>query len=155
MNSDVMETLSRTTRIGEESRFRRILSRNHSKGTERLSQSEDLCEVTLVIRGIQEKYVFHPRSAAMLIGRAHHESSVVPDIDLALYGAYERGVSRVHAKLEMAKGNRIYITDMDSTNGTYIGGIRIKPRRPYLLHHEDRVVLGTLAIQVLFETCSS
>lgn len=153
MNSNtVLEPPSRTTRIGEKSRFRRILSRNHSFGnsTWTSSQAEELCRVTLVVRGIQETFVLH-ENTHMLIGRLQQDSRVRPEIDLAPYGAYERGVSRVHAKLELARGKRFYITDLDSTNGTYIGGVRIKPRHPYLLHHQDWVVLGTLATQVLLE----
>ena len=61
----------------------------------------------------------------------------------------DRGVSRLHAQLEL-KDNKLYITDLNSTNGTYVNAVRIEPHQASVLHKGDDVILGRLAVQVLF-----
>ena len=40
------------------------------------------------------------------------------------------------------------ITDMNSTNGTWINGLYLEPGRQYRLRSNDRVELGTLKLLV-------
>jgi serine/threonine protein kinase len=82
------------------------------------------------------------------IGRKAKGQSVVPDIDMTPFKAYEWGISRLHAGLSTVEG-KVTITDLGSANGTWHAGKRIPPNSPYELHDGDIFMLGKLRIQVL------
>lgn len=83
------------------------------------------------------------------IGRKHKSQSVVPDIDLSLFKAYDWGISRLHATI-IAHSGTVSITDIGSSNGTWIDGKRILPNQPAQLNHGDIFYLGKLKIQLLY-----
>ncbi len=68
-------------------------------------------------------------------------------IDLSPFGAYQQGVSRKHALLEISHEGVVYLTDLGSTNGTWVDHIRLEPQRPYPLPPVARVRLGRLELQ--------
>ncbi|WFR57560.1 DUF6382 domain-containing protein [Anaerocolumna sp. AGMB13025] len=53
----------------------------------------------------------------------------------------DTSVSRRHAKFTK-EGEDIFLTDLNSTNGTYINGIRMAANKPYLLHEKDEIVFS-------------
>jgi len=104
-------------------------------------------EVLLMIRGMIERLVVSENEVYQL-GRF---DGIINNyqVDLSPYGAEQRGVSRLHAQIHMKSG-QLYITDLGSTNGTYLGGKRLEPKRPSVLHKGDELLLGRLALQFLF-----
>jgi serine/threonine protein kinase len=82
------------------------------------------------------------------IGRKHKSQSVIPDIDLSLFKAYDWGISRLHATI-VARPGFVSITDIGSSNGTWIDGKRLQPNQPAQLKHGDIFYLGKLKIQLL------
>jgi len=84
------------------------------------------------------------------IGRATDDQPVVPDVDLTQYGAYDFGVSRLHATITV--GELITITDMGSINGTHLNGRKIQPNSSHTLVHGDVLTLGKIKIQILIRT---
>jgi pSer/pThr/pTyr-binding forkhead associated (FHA) protein len=66
------------------------------------------------------------------------------DNDIVLDGT---GVSRHHASLCCTSG-AFEITDLNSTNGTYVNHQRLSPRRPYLLTLGDQLSIGDFIIGV-------
>ncbi len=88
------------------------------------------------------------------LGRLASGQAVVPDVDLTAYNAYEQGVSRLHAALRVDAHGRLTITDMGSSNGTRVNGIKILPNTPHPLQHGDIVALGKLVFQVLLQSGS-
>ncbi|MBN1679576.1 MAG: FHA domain-containing protein [Anaerolineae bacterium] len=70
-------------------------------------------------------------------------------IDLSQHNAQTHGVSRAHCQLR-PKNNRLYVADLNSTNGTYLNGVKLNPHREYLIAHGDRLIMGTLHIVVAF-----
>ena len=52
-------------------------------------------------------------------------------------------VSRIHAKCEI-NGEKCYIEDLNTTNGTYINGKRLVPYKLEELKEGDRVILGCI-----------
>lgn len=105
-------------------------------------------EIILIIRGMTEQ-IYLKDNLSITLGRADHKSVSRPDIDLSRFGASERGVSREHARLEFKDG-RLYIVDLGSTNGSFFRGERLKPNEPQLLRRGDEIILGRLAVQVMF-----
>ncbi len=83
------------------------------------------------------------------LGRISPGQSILPDVDLAPYGAYEAGVSRIHAKLSVSK-NGISLMDLGSANGTRVNGKKIAPRTVCWLHDQDEISLGKLKFHIQF-----
>jgi hypothetical protein len=105
-------------------------------------------ELILVIRGMIERLVVKENNEFML-GRFEPAARKTNEVDLTPYGAMDRGVSRLHAKIHL-QDNHLYITDLGSTNGTVLGGVKLEPDKPTLLRKGDELMVGRLAIQVLF-----
>ncbi|HEY57894.1 MAG TPA: FHA domain-containing protein [Anaerolineae bacterium] len=73
------------------------------------------------------------------------------DVDLTSHGGYEHGVSRVHAALRVTPDG-VFLIDLQSSNGTFLNGLRLRPHVPYPLRHQDKVLLGTFPLQVFLFT---
>ncbi len=95
--------------------------------------------------------VFLEGSGEWTLGRLASGQAVVPDVDLTPYQAYEQGVSRLHASIRIDDKGHVTITDMGSSNGTRVNGIKILPNTPHPLQHGDMVALGKLVFQILIQ----
>lgn len=84
-----------------------------------------------------------PPKDEVLVGRAAPRGSVVPDIDLSMYGGSSAGVSRQHACLRR-KDDGWIIEDLGSTNGTYVNDKPVPSSRPAPLKDGDSVRCGQL-----------
>ena len=82
------------------------------------------------------------------LGRVADGQPILPDVDLSPYEAYAQGVSRLHAALKM-NNQRVFITDLGSSNGTRVNGQKIQPNVDFPLNHGDVIALGKFKIQVL------
>jgi len=85
------------------------------------------------------------------LGRAVEGQPVMPDIDLAPYQAFGRGVSRLHAIIKRGIDD-IWIMDLESANGTFVNGRRLELNEECALSNGDVVALGALEIQILLKT---
>lgn len=83
------------------------------------------------------------------LGRRMGKSTV--DVDLTPHGGYEHGVSRVHAAVRVAPDG-VFLIDLQSSNGTFLNGLRLRPHTPHPLRHQDKILLGTLPLQVFLFT---
>lgn len=90
-----------------------------------------------------------PVSGYMLVGRRDRVSDRRVDVDLAVCGGQEHGVSRYHAII-LAQNERLNIKDFNSSNGTYLNDFRLKPMFSYRLRHGDRVRFGGMQFRVDF-----
>jgi len=84
------------------------------------------------------------------VGRSTSGQTIVPDIDLSPYQAYEAGVSRLHTNIGIAS-QQITVKDLGSANGTRLNGKKIDPHAEHSLIHGDILTLGRLKIQVLIK----
>jgi pSer/pThr/pTyr-binding forkhead associated (FHA) protein len=82
-----------------------------------------------------------------IIGRSDRKSSYIPDIDLAVYRALDKGVSRRHAALVRYQGH-IHILDLNSINGTFLNGERLTSDMPYLLSSGDKLRVGNFNLVI-------
>ena len=85
----------------------------------------------------------------IILGRATPDGPA-PTIDLTSYGAFGKGVSRLHAKILFVKG-AYFLLDAGSTNGTRLNGIRLAPGREYVLRPTDHIQLGKLNLRAFFQ----
>jgi len=83
----------------------------------------------------------------LVIGRSDPDMGEKPDLDLARHRAMEHGISRHHAAL-IPTNDALYLTDLDSTNGTWINGEFLQPGDRYPLQTGDEVELGLLRLTV-------
>lgn len=82
------------------------------------------------------------------IGRSSEGQSIIPDVDLSPYNAYQEGVSRIHAAFKIT-GNQVNLIDLSSVNGTTVNDSKITPNVYHPLQSGDMITLGRLKIQVL------
>lgn len=80
----------------------------------------------------------------VVIGRSANDTH--PDLDLTPYDGLGYGVSRQHALLHPAD-DRLFITDLNSINGTRVNTTWLTPFEPYVLHKNDLVAFGGLLFQ--------
>ena len=133
------------TAILASTRLRRSGKGSLSQGTVSFGEQRELI---LVIRGIVERIVL-PEDQSIILGRSDARLRYHADVDLTPYGALDRGVSREHARV-YTEGGQLFIVDMNSTNGTFLGGNRLEPNTPALLRKGDELLLGRLPVQILF-----
>ena len=72
-----------------------------------------------------------------------------PDVDLTTFGAKEFGVSRLHAAIDL-HDEAVFITDLGSTNGTYLNAMQLPPGEPQIVCHGDEICLGNLMTHLYF-----
>jgi len=80
-----------------------------------------------------------------LVGRSDPVRGIFPEVDLAIHGGDESGVSRSHARLIAQEGRR-FILDLNSTNYTFLNGVKLQPGRLYPLKNGDEIRFGLLAL---------
>jgi len=90
-----------------------------------------------------------PVVSEVYLGRLDAAHGIFPDLDLTADGGLEGGVSRRHAKIHQ-KGNRFFIEDVGSANGTFLNGQRLTPYLPHPLQTGDELQLGRLELSVDF-----
>jgi hypothetical protein len=82
------------------------------------------------------------------LGRTDQE--FVPDINLDNFDAFERGVSRQHARLRR-QNDTVVIIDLNSANSTFLNGQRLAADQPRILRDGDEIRLGQLVLRITFE----
>ena len=87
--------------------------------------------------------------ARTTLGRLDEERDFHPDVDLSPFGAVEKGVSAMHAAIDHDMES-VQITDLRSTNGTYINDRWLNPNQAYILHSGDEIRLGRLVLRIQF-----
>jgi len=95
-----------------------------------------------------QEFVFIKGDKNLTLGRSAEGQIVMPDIDLSPFDAYEAGVSRLHASLEV-KGKQITAKDLGSANGTRINGKITTAHEEHTIQNGDILTLGKLKIIIL------
>lgn len=85
----------------------------------------------------------------VVLGRRDPITEQVPEVDLDQFAGYRMGVSRRHAIMHFRNGS-LTITDMGSSNGTFVNGQRLEARKPELIRDGDLLRLGQIIMTVKF-----
>lgn len=94
-----------------------------------------------------------PLKPHMLVGREGREDRIQPDLDFGPYEGLRNGVSRRHAEIVYEDG-ALYITDLESTNGTRINGFELAPGKRYRLRDGDELEFGRIRAVLRFVRAS-
>jgi hypothetical protein len=91
-----------------------------------------------------------PPAETQVIGRFSADpADQQPDIDLDMLGANEQGVSRRHIQITY-RNEMVYVSDLGSSNGTWLNGHRLFANTERVLRSGDELVLGTFKMMVTF-----
>ena len=90
------------------------------------------------LKGNNEGAVFTVRIPNVVVGRNEKTAHLK-------FPATSRKLSREHARFDL-ENNQIYITDLNSTNGTFVNGIRVT--EPMLLKVGDLIKLGDTTLEI-------
>lgn len=85
----------------------------------------------------------------IILGREQTTLLARDDINLDPYNARERGVSRRHAQIYAFNG-KLFIEDLNSSNGTSLNGEELEPNKPHRLRDGDEIMLGRMMVWVNF-----
>ena len=90
---------------------------------------------------------------AFILGRVSAEiETPEPLVDLTSLGI-DYGISRVHALIRQTKKG-YQITDLDSSNGTWLENDRLVPQKPYDVDSGDRIRIGRLNVLIFYPRVS-
>lgn len=117
---------------------------NYDEFVEKL-QPENLL---LVVAG-KGQPIYLKKNKATVLGR-EVSSETTPRLDLTPYDGLLLGVSRQHASLEVSKTG-YSVRDLESTNGTWVNGVKLVPHRQYKLENGDLLRLGQMGVYVYFQ----
>jgi len=106
-------------------------------------------EILILIHNRVERVVLAEESHCLLGRFEKHPAPRSNFLDLSRYDSQTRAVSRIHAQLHM-DNEKVFITDLDSTNGTFIGQKRIRPHHAVPVRSGDELTLGKLRVVVMF-----
>jgi pSer/pThr/pTyr-binding forkhead associated (FHA) protein len=90
-----------------------------------------------------------PDRENVILGRSDAVTGEMPDIDLTPDDAVELGVSRRHACITFRDGE-MFVTDLGSTNRTFINRQLIMRGQPYPVKNGDEIRLGNAILKVIF-----
>lgn len=140
------QSIVQRTRTRQLEKSTNILSAKATWGTARLSQKS---EVVLHIMDSKTPVRLEAEGQS-IIGREDQSSNNHPDINLIPYGALEKGVSRIHAMIERSE-DTLTITDMGSSNGTFLNGQRLVSNQPRVIRDGDEIRFGKLIARIYFK----
>ncbi len=87
----------------------------------------------------------------VILGRLSQSDDKSTYLNLTPYGADDAGVSRRHARL-MREGQAVYLTDLNSTNGTRLNGEPLPASVEKRLRDGDEIMLGRLKVYAFFKS---
>lgn len=114
----------------------------------------DTMTLRMQIEGYDENPIvvhFSRQCLSVVIGRMDDPAFPV-DVDLNDYDGYEHGVSRRHAVINLNIQDRsLEISDLDSSNGTYLNSEKLVAWEHRQLHDGDKLRLSRLVMHVYFD----
>jgi len=108
----------------------------------------DRDSIAFMIDGDVRKINFRA-SRSIIIGRdVIMENNTSVDLDLNRYKTAS-SISRQHARIKLSDG-KLYIVDLNSTNGTRVDGKLITPGVPHIIRKFDMIQIGQLSLSIIF-----
>lgn len=107
-------------------------------------------ELILKAKGFTNQLVLRVNDGLILGRKSEELESSVPVIDLNVFDAYMRGVSKQHAVIELAD-RVLTLRDLGSKNGTFLNMQALPANSHRVLRDNDIIHLGNLELVVHFQ----
>ncbi|MCB9450700.1 MAG: FHA domain-containing protein [Anaerolineaceae bacterium] len=139
----------------ESSHETRVLDTNESQAVKSAGSGvfTDDMVLRIEIEGGLSPMLVYPK-VEIIFGRRDPSSGNQPDVDLTNYAGYRMGVSRRHAALRL-HDNRLDVSDLGSSNGTFLNGQRLGAHQPYQVRDGDEIRLGQMVLKLYFQASKS
>lgn len=112
---------------------------------------ENYSEIVFIIPTSGRRLVFEI-TQDIYIGRSADGSLHNPEVNLELDGGGVLGVSRNHAVFKPdEQGVGMVVTDLNSTNGTFLNQYRLPPELPYPVKNGSEIQFGNLLVHVFLK----
>lgn len=108
----------------------------------------------LSIKINEERLVF-PIDKRIVLGRGMRTGGSYHAVDLTHFGGQQAGVSRCHADIQRNGTSEVVLTDLGSTNGTFLNGKRLLAFQAVSLHSSCEIYLSKLRLVITFEAAAS
>lgn len=95
--------------------------------------------------------VVHPEGD-IFIGRSVEDDSWNPQVNLAELDGFASSVSRRHAMIHPLRHGKYEITDLMSTNGTWLDDQRLISNKPYPLASGAQLSIGKELLMVIYRS---
>jgi hypothetical protein len=105
--------------------------------------------LVLHVRDTHQPLIVRLGSEPLKVGRMDPDGMSV-DVDLTVFSAFHKGVSRFHALLQRQNSDTLQVIDRGSANGTFVNGERVEANRPYPVKHGDELAFGQLRMTIQF-----
>jgi diguanylate cyclase (GGDEF)-like protein len=115
-----------------------VLSDDQESVTRELARAREQAACLIIIRGHPQGHRFSVTLPEAVIGRDESAEIVVSD----------PSISRRHAKIAQADG-KVTLTDLASSNGTFVNDKRLEPGTSVVLAKEDMIKLGNTIFKFL------
>ena len=109
------------------------------------------CQLMLERFGAVLDFRLSPNADPLFVGRDTEQHQTKVQIDLTPYYSPEMGISRIHARFERA-GDRLFLRDLHSTNGTWVNRKRLIPMNVHEIRHGDAIVFGRLTTRLFIRS---
>jgi hypothetical protein len=117
-------------------------------GTEFIAPADPAVNQTTLNFQIGETELAIPVETTITLGRGTDRmADGAPHIDLTDYAARDKGVSRHHVKITR-RNNRLWVSDLGSTNGTLLNGRPLPPDTERPLSNGDELYLSYLKLVI-------
>jgi hypothetical protein len=88
-------------------------------------------------------------SQQAILGRYTADAALQPRVDLTPYGAFEKGISRMHCTIRRV-ADGLTIEDLKSSNGTWLNGQRLPAYQSSAIRSGDCLKLGQLILEIFY-----
>ena len=113
-------------------------------------KSDSLIPLTGALLKTENGSTYPLTSKITMIGRNDPKSGIFVEIDLASLVDDPKIISRKHAQIEQ-EGDRFYLVDLGSVNGTKLNGQRITPKERKPVWDGDVIEFGRNGVQMVFQ----
>lgn len=101
------------------------------------AENDSGCRLEWKENGVQKKHEI--KKYPIIIGKMSGE------VDCFIN---DTSISRLHAKI-VKRGNEIILFDLNSTNGTFIDGIRLQAGQEKVIYQDSKIKLGNIVVSII------
>ncbi|MBL8118056.1 MAG: FHA domain-containing protein [Anaerolineae bacterium] len=114
---------------------------------------QDDMVLRIEIEGGATPMLVYPKQE-IIFGRRDPNTGTLPDVDLTAFAGYRMGVSRRHSSIRL-QDKQLNLSDLGSSNGTFLNGTRLVSHRPYPVRDGDEIRLGQMVLKIYFQSNKS